>query len=155
MNILAVDPGLNNIGVTVYDLDTNTIVVNTELKCSKDTIQNKLVKIYTYFKNIFDNYNIQKIVYEDPVFIQRGDIGQKINFSLGLIVLFAGMYKSEIYHYSAKQIKKTVTGNGNADKELVAKNCILYFQLDETTIFTSDHASDSLAILITYLKSKQ
>lgn len=149
--ILSIDPGLNNIGYTVYDEINNIIITNSEFSPTNKILKNKLVEIYNFFNILLSLNKITYFIYENPVFLNQGDISQKVNFSLGILLLLAAINNCEIYYYSAKQIKKELTGNGNADKEDIANKCSEYFKIKNK--FTSNHASDSLAVLITYLKT--
>lgn len=149
--VLSVDPGLNNIGYNLYNKDEKIVIKHGEYKNSSNILELKLIEIFNLFKKIFEENNITELVYENPVFLSRGDIGQKIAFALGILLLIAGLNKCKIYSYSAKYIKKEVTGNGNADKKEVEQKVKEYFKIKT---ITSNHASDSLAVLITYIKNE-
>lgn len=150
--ILSIDPGLNNIGFSIYDHSSKEIIKTSELTIKEKCLYKKLAISYETFLNLFQTYNFTYFLYEKPTFINKGATSQNINFNLGTILSLAAINKCEIKSFAPKEIKKLLTGNGNADKNEVAKEVSKYFKI--TNSFTSNHSSDSLAVLICWLKSR-
>lgn len=151
--ILSLDPGLNNIGYTIYDHANQTIIQNSELTIVEKDLYKKLAISYDFFLHLFSKYQFNVLAFEKPTFVNKGCSGQNINFNLGTIISLAATNNCKIYDYSPKQIKKLCTGNGNADKKLVAESVAKYFTIENS--FSSNHASDSLAVLLCYLFKNQ
>lgn len=149
--ILSIDPGLNNIGYSIYNNSSKKIIKTSELTLKEKCLYKKLAISYQTFLNLFEQYSFKTFLFEKPTFINKGASGQNINFNLGTILSLAAINKCEIKSYAPKEVKKVVTGNGNADKNEVARKVANYFNL--TNNFSSNHASDSLAVLICFLKS--
>ena len=149
--ILAIDPGLVNIGYSIYDLDNSSIIVSSELTIKEKGLIDRLAISYRFFLNLFNSYQFNVFIYEQPTFNNRGSCGQHINFNLGTIISLAAINQCSIKSFTPKEIKKLVAGNGNADKKDVALSVSNYFNVEND--FTSNHASDSLAVLMSYLKN--
>lgn len=150
--ILSLDPGLNNIGYSIFDNKNEKIILTSELSIKEKCLYKKLAISYETFLQLFQQYNFKTFLFEKPTFINKGATSQNINFNLGTILSLAAINKCEIQSYAPKQIKKILTGNGNADKNEVAKEVSKYFKIKDS--FTSNHSSDSLAVLICFLKSQ-
>ena len=147
--ILSLNPGLNNIGYSIYDLKSKQIIKTSELTIKEKDLYKKLAISYQTFLHLFEQYSFNVFVFEKPTFINKGATSQNINFNLGTILSLAALNNCTIKSFAPKQIKKLTTGNGNADKNEVAASVSKYFNIDDN--FTSNHASDSLAVLICYL----
>lgn len=150
--ILSLDPGLVNIGYSIYDEDNKKILKTGELVNREDSFLKKLKEIYIYFKAYFEKYSINTFVYEKPVFLGRGENGILISYCLAIILLLCSLNETKVFCYTPKKVKKEVTGEGTSDKHQVAKKVSEYFKIENK--FSSNHASDSLAVLICYLKIK-
>jgi crossover junction endodeoxyribonuclease RuvC len=153
MIILAIDPGTTNIGYCIYDATNKNIITTSTIISPQKNFEDKLLNIYNSFKLIIDEYNPQLFIYEKPVFANRGTISSEINQALGIIIalfkLQNNKLQNNIHFYSAKQIKKLVTGNGLADKKDVADKVARYFNIENN--FATNHSSDSVAVLASYL----
>ena len=149
--ILAIDPGLINIGYSIYDHNESSIIVSSELSIKEKALIDRLRISCNFFMELFDNYQFHTFLYEQPTFNSRGNTGQHINFNLGTIISLAAINQCTIKSFSPKEVKKLVSGNGNADKNVVAESVSKFFKIDND--FTSNHASDSLAVLMSYLKN--
>lgn len=150
--ILSIDPGLNNIGFTVYDSKNKQIIKTSELTIKEKDLYKKLAISYSFFLNLFKQYSFNVFTFEKPTFINKGLVSQNINYNLGTILSLAATNNCKIESFAPKQIKKIITGNGNADKNEVARGVSKYFKISNS--FTSNHSSDSLAVLICFLKSQ-
>ena len=149
--ILSIDPGLINIGYTIYDLDNASIVKSSELTIKEKALIDRLAISCNFFMELFNSYQFNVFLYEQPTLKNCGSSGQHINFNLGTIISLAAINQCTIKSFSPKEIKKLVAGNGNADKKDVALSVSNYFNVEND--FTSNHASDSLAVLMSYLKN--
>lgn len=152
MIILSLDIGIVNNGYTMFDLNKNHVLINDTLITKYKTIEEKIINIYYHFSNMVHNYKPEIIIYEKPVFINRGNNSAFINNVLGIYMLIAELNKINLFSYTAKEVKKVVTQDGNADKNKVAQ-CVA--KLLNISSFKDDHASDSAAVLLTYLIKNQ
>lgn len=150
MILLSSDIGSVNNSYCVIDTTTLTILDVGDVVSKHKLLQDKLLNIDNEYNKLFNKYKPEVFVYEEPCFIGRGVNGTNISQALGVIKLNAAKVGATITSYSATKIKKQVTGDGKADKELVASNAANFFKVDKS-IFLSDHSSDSAAIGMCYL----
>ena len=151
MNILGIDPGL---GTTGYGIISN---INNEMglvdfgtiKTSpKDSLSKRL-------KIIFDDISALIIKYKPSIFsIEEIFYSNNVKSSLllgharGVAIAAAATNNIIVYEYSAKKIKQSLTGNGNAHKEQVKFMVKNLLKLQEAP--KSNDASDALAIGLCY-----
>ena len=152
MNILGIDPGL---GTTGYGIISN---INNEMELvdfgtiktsPKDSLSKRL-------KIIFDNISELIIKYKPSIFsIEEIFYSNNVKSSLllgharGVAIAAAATNDIIVYEYSAKKIKQSLTGNGNAHKEQVKFMVKNLLKLQEAP--KSNDASDALAIAICYI----
>lgn len=150
MIILAIDTGYKTNGYTIYDLDKKEILTNGTLIAEDKVFENKLIKIFGFFRNLIHEHKPSILVYENPIMNNRGEVGAKINRAIGLILYLAAFNKLQIFSYTATEVKKAVTGNGKADKDDIVNKVSELLNVPPT-LFIDNHASDSAGILCTYL----
>jgi Holliday junction resolvasome RuvABC endonuclease subunit len=152
MNIFALDIGYRNNGYSIYSLSESKIIACSELHNDSEQAEEVLLKTYDFFYTLFRKHKINIIVYEDPVFVNKGLVGQKINWVLGIILLLSGIFQLQIFKYNTKLVKKELTGDGNSKKEELALEVSKFFNIKNE--FSSNHASDSLALIAVYIKKQ-
>ena len=152
MNILGIDPGL---GTTGYGVISNTnnnmqLVDFGTIKTSPKEALSKRLKI------IFDEISLLINTYEPSVFsIEEIFYSNNVKSSLllgharGVAIAAAATNNIIVYEYSAKKIKQSLTGNGNAHKEQVKFMVTNLLKLKDPP--KSNDASDALAIAICYM----
>lgn len=153
MLIMGVDPGLNRTG---YGLIENSgkkvkIVASGVIRTpAKKNTQDRLNKIYT---DIFELINKHKpdILILEEVFshYKFPATGISIGYARGAVCLACGQSRVPLVSYSAKRVKKAITGKGNASKEQVEKMIQLYFKLKKAP--TLNDISDALALALSYV----
>ena len=122
--ILGIDPGTTIMGFGLIKIVKNkmTLIQMNEL------VLNKLEDHYLRLKHIFERtidliekYNPDEISIEAPFFGKNVQSMLKLGRAQG-VAMAAGLSKEiPIIEYSPKKIKMSITGNGNASKEQVAK----------------------------------
>ena len=122
--ILGIDPGTTIMGFGLIKIVKNkmTLIQMNEL------VLNKLDDHYLRLKHIFERtidliekYNPDEISIEAPFFGKNVQSMLKLGRAQG-VAMAAGLSKEiPITEYSPKKIKMSITGNGNASKEQVAK----------------------------------
>jgi len=153
MLILSADIGSTTNAICIYDLISKKIVSYLDFYSKQKLIEDKLINIYSNYFNLFEKYPITTYIYEEPCIIGRGVNGTLIPQAVGVMKLVARQHGATIFSYSPKHVKKVVTGDGNADKNLVALAVSEYFNINNK--FSSNHVSDAIAVLMCYLKDNQ
>jgi crossover junction endodeoxyribonuclease RuvC len=106
----------------------------------------KLRKIFERTIEIIDNYHPDEIAIEAPFFGKNIQSMLKLGRAQG-VAMAAGLSRDvPITEYSPKKIKMSITGNGNASKEQVAK--MLQQLLKIKTLPKNLDATDGLAAAV-------
>jgi crossover junction endodeoxyribonuclease RuvC len=137
MKILSIDPALNSVGYAVVEKSfdgsvkilSSGIIKNLPVK-KPDLLDNssecvdvvKIKNIILNIKNIYEQNEISKVVIEET-FV---NINMKSSLSLalarGALIGFFSLFQDvKIFQITPTEVKKIITGNGNADKEQVLK----------------------------------
>jgi crossover junction endodeoxyribonuclease RuvC len=148
MKIIGIDTGYSNLGYTIYDIKTKKLIaIETFTTTKEKNFEQKLVSIFSFFNDLIAKHKPSVLIYENP--IMSNATGAKIQNAIGLLLYLAALNSMKVFSYGATEVKKTVTGSGKADKESIMLNVAARFYISNH--FSSDHASDSAAICLTYL----
>jgi crossover junction endodeoxyribonuclease RuvC len=89
---------------------------------------------------------------ESPFYGENIQTMFKLGRAQGVAIAAAMSNNVKVFEYTPRQIKQSITGNGNASKEQVAK-MILYLLNTKTNIETMDE-TDAIAIALTHYFQK-
>ena len=122
--ILGIDPGttIMGFGLIKVENDKMELLQLNELTLKKyDDHYLRLKYIFERTTEIIDRYNPDEIAIEAPFFGKNVQSMLKLGRAQG-VAMAAGLSREiSITEYSPKKIKMSITGNGNASKEQVAK----------------------------------
>jgi crossover junction endodeoxyribonuclease RuvC len=126
--ILGIDPGTTVLGFALLDagaernLQSRSKILDIgvlRLSKMKDHAD-KLKAIFEKILQIIDTHQPQILAIEAPFYGKNPQSMLKLGRAQG-VVIAAAMYKGlEVFEYSPRKIKQSITGNGNASKEQVA-----------------------------------
>lgn len=154
MIILGVDPGLANTGWGLIEkkASKNKVLAYGQINTSsKDSIQERLIKIYHKYNGLLDEYH-PDVVAMEQLFISTGDrsamsvlgVGQAV----GVVNLASALRDIPVQSFDARRIKEALVGYGAATKEQVQYMVQRLLLLKEKP--KPDHAADALAVAICY-----
>ena len=154
MKILGIDPGLACSGFGIIEIVDNSLELvdyGTIKTNQKDPLN---VRLNTIFKDL--RYIIKK---SKPVVMSVEQIfyGKNVKSALllgharGVPLLLSAKFKLTLYEFSARRIKQSLTGNGNASKEQVQFMVQKLLSMEELP--NPMDASDALAAAICYNQS--
>lgn len=149
MILIGIDPGIVNVGYCVFDSNNNKIITTGEITATQNDDPDKLVYIYQEYQKLLAEHKPESLIYETPVFLGRGNNGERLNRAIGVLEVLSRLQSMSIFSYTPKHIKLVVTGTGKADKIMISNSVNKY--LGTTTTFTSSHSADATAIIITHL----
>ncbi len=147
--ILGLDPGTNIMGYGLILVARSKIsllqygVINL-LKYEGHEL--RLKKIFDRVLNLIDEYHPDEVALEAPFYGKNVQSMLKLGRAQG-VAMSAALYREiPIVEYAPKKVKQSVTGNGNASKEQVAKMLMMQFKLkDLPKLFD---ATDALAVAL-------
>lgn len=141
--ILGIDPGTTIMGYGVLIISGSAMKLSTlgVLKLSKyNSHPMRLRKIFERTLALVEQYKPDELSIEAPFYGKNVQSMLKLGRAQG-VAMAAALYRDiPIFEYSPLQIKKSITGNGNASKEQVAamlKN-LLHFTSNPETLDATD-----------------
>jgi len=156
MKVLGIDPGLGTTGFGLISSTNdkfNLIDFGTIKTSTKDSLSNRLKIIFENISTLIDEYNPTVFSIEEIFYSNNVKSSLLLGHARGAAITAAATKNILIYEYSAKKVKQSLTGNGNAHKDQVkfmVKNL-----LKLKTPPKSNDSSDALAIALCYtLQSK-
>jgi crossover junction endodeoxyribonuclease RuvC len=122
--ILGIDPGTRYLGYGLLRINNDkvTVLQYGVLNLTKYTTQGaKFLKIHERVLGIIEEFLPDEIAIESPFFGKNIQSMLKLGRVQGMVMSLAFSKSIPIAEYEPKKIKQSVTGNGNASKEQVAK----------------------------------
>ena len=159
--ILGLDPGTNVMGYAVITVQLSRVTLNQfgviqMGKYGEHAL--KLKKIFDRVLALVDEYKPDEVALEAPFFGKNVQSMLKLGRAQG-VAMSAALYREvPITEYAPKKVKQSVTGNGNASKEQVARMLMQIFSIKELPRLLD--STDALAVAVCHhyqngtLKSK-
>lgn len=147
--ILGLDPGTNVMGYGIILTQGHRLrllqfgVIHLQ-QYGKHEI--KLKKIFDRVLSIIEEFHPDEVALEAPFYGKNVQSMLKLGRAQGVAMSAALSREIPIVEYAPKKVKQSVTGNGNASKEQVAKMLMQLFQFDEAPKLFD--ATDALAVAV-------
>tara|TARA_B100001250_G_C19527596_1_gene668820 strand:- start:56 stop:538 length:483 start_codon:yes stop_codon:yes gene_type:complete len=119
MTILGIDPGLTKTGFGLISVNKDTpkiIDFGIIQPNNNDTLSKRLYTIYTDMEELIENFSPTVLSIEDVFYGKNVKSALLLGQARGIAMLCAAKNNIPVFEYSAKKVKQSVTGNGNADK---------------------------------------
>ena len=146
--IVGIDPGSRALGYGVVEVSNKGLKALEwgVLKPKVKDLAQRLCYLSRELENLFSKYQPQHIAVEKVFLGKNPDSAFVLGHARGVVLAASAKVKGEISEYAARSIKKSVTGNGNADKEHVRKvvEALLKIQVAELD------ATDALSMAIAH-----
>lgn len=147
VKIIGLDPGINKTGWAIISnkgsiefLSSGTISTD-----SKQDVGERLHTIFKQLQKIISLYSPEEGAIE-KIFINKNPKSSlTLGYARGVAILALKMAKMPINEYDANYIKKSITGNGHADKNQVI---FMVKQIVKNADIKCHHAADALATAI-------
>ena len=153
IKVVGIDPGLAGTGVGVVLGEKNKVYKYSFGSISTDKEDPTCLRLNTIYTKVFDFLKSESpdlVVIEDVYSLEKYP---KSGIMLGKVVgvLLVASYKAgaKIEEVSVREVKKVVSGNGNADKYQVEESTRSFLNHKEP--IRPFHASDALALALTGL----
>lgn len=147
--IIGIDPGSKFTGFGVISQSNEGLkhlehgVVETP---QGESFAERLAFISVSLTPVFQRWPGAMTAIERVFLGKNADSAFKLGHARGVCLMLAGQFKSPVFEYAARKVKKVVTGHGGAEKEHVrlVVSQLLRLSLNETRL----DASDALALAI-------
>lgn len=139
MLILWIDPGVRKCGYALVDFSTkwhqiidSGILFDDTKTDTRDVRFIKMTAIYTFFMELTKHNQIDKICIERLYFTSRNQANAEFVYGIrwALIVLFQSLWVT-IQEIDPVQVKKYISWNGKATKDLVQKKIMQLYWLSK------------------------
>lgn len=147
--ILGLDPGTNIMGYGIIQIRNSqlTLLQFGVIQLGKyGNHELKLKKIFDRVLSLLDEYAPDEVALEAPFYGKNVQSMLKLGRAQGVAMSAALHREIPITEYAPKKVKQSVTGNGNASKEQVAKMLMTIFSLKELPKLLD--ATDALAVAL-------
>ena len=152
MIILGIDPGLMQTGYGFIQINNNNKIVldyGTITPPPKESLSIRLSTIYKDLSLIIDKYLPNIVVVEDVFYGKNIKSALLLGHARGVAMICASKYNIPVFEYSARKVKQSITGNGNADKTQV--QFMIQNELNIKNFNAPIDASDALAIALCHI----
>ena len=149
MKILGVDPGLIQTGFGIISVrDSQSILIDYGIikPSPKDNLARRLLTIFNDVCKIITDFKPQVFAIEDIFYGKNVKSAMRLGQARGASMVAAASKQIPIYEYSARKVKQSLTGNGNAHKNQVQFMVKATLQMDH--IPEPMDASDALAVAL-------
>ncbi len=149
--ILGIDPGTNVMGYSLLQTHARNseIVTLNVVNMKKLPDQNsKLMMIYDSTRQLIEQYHPDILAIEEPFYGKNPQSMLKLGRAQGVVIgacLHAGL---QVFEYSPRRIKQSITGKGAASKEQVAAMLHAMYAFSTETKYLD--ATDALAVAVTH-----
>jgi crossover junction endodeoxyribonuclease RuvC len=147
--ILGLDPGTTvmGYGVILVRKPKIDLLQFGVIQLSKyESHELRLKKIFDRVLSLIDDFHPDEVALEAPFYGKNVQSMLKLGRAQGVAMSAALSREIPIVEYAPKRVKQSVTGNGNASKEQVAKMLMTLFTLKELPKLLD--ATDALAVAV-------
>ncbi len=147
MKILAIDPGTRRTGYAVFEIRGRT---SEMAECGVVFVRGKdlperLLHIHRGIERLFRRHRPRHVVIERPFVGKNVRDAMTLNAGRAVCMLAAAAMKARVFDYAPSEIKKAVSGNGNASKETVQRMVRVILRLREEP---PPDAADAIALAL-------
>ena len=146
MRVLGIDPSIQSTGFGIIEYSDNTYSVLSSgvIKPSrKKLFHHKINEIRSRLEELIKDYEPEEVAIENPFYAQNIKTAIALGQVRGATLVAVASHNCALHEYSALEIKKAVTGYGQADKNQVRE--MVKTLLDIKTEKLETDASDALA----------
>ena len=155
MRVLGIDPSLKSTGYGVleYMNDVYSVLSYGVIKPDpKKEFHHKINEIKRTIEGLILDYKAEEVAIENPFFAQNIKTAITLGQVRGATLIAVASQNLPLYEYSALEIKKSVTGYGQADKNQVCVMVKTLLSIEDDKMETD--ASDALATAYCHLNSR-
>jgi len=152
MNIIGIDPGLEDTGWAVVEDKKNNILLKDFGLIKTDSrlgTSKRLKIIYDEISKKIIKYSVKEAAIEEMFFINKMKTQAMSIEARGVVMLALENLGVEVYEYNPKEVKKMITGNGNASKNQIVNAVKMTFSIRENLY---PDIADSIALALTHLR---
>ena len=154
VRIIGLDPGLRHTGWGIIEAEgtrLSYVADGAVHSVNEDDLATRLLQIHQQVLAIFDEFKPDEAAIEETFVNKDARATLKLGQARGVVMLAPVMRKIGVAEYAPNLIKKTVVGNGHAEKEQVKH--MVKILLPRAQLKTAD-STDALAIAICHAQHR-
>ena len=154
VRIIGLDPGLRHTGWGIIEAEgtrLSYVADGAVHSVNEDDLATRLLQIHQQVLAIFDEFKPDEAAIEETFVNKDARATLKLGQARGVVMLAPVMRKIGVAEYAPNLIKKTVVGNGHAEKEQVKH--MVKILLPRAELKTAD-STDALAIAICHAQHR-
>lgn len=146
--ILGIDPGTQILGFAILKGGSKPALIHMDvLKLTKEKdIYIRLEKIHKKIIEVIETYAPTEFAIEAPFFGKNVQSMLKLGRAQGVAIAAAIQFNLPVTEYAPKKVKQAITGNGNADKNMVWKMLERSLSVEKKPKYFD--ATDALAVAL-------
>lgn len=150
--IMGIDPGsrVTGYGVIVVNQHKAQYLASGVVKADQSDVPQRLRTIFTGLQEIMQTYKPTELAIEQVFMHQNPGTAIKLGQARGVAIAASFLHDLEVYEYSARQIKKSVVGYGNAAKTQMQEMIMRLLNLSGSP---QTDAADALACALCHYHS--
>ncbi len=155
MRVLGIDPSIQSTGFGIIEYSDNTYSVLSSgvIKPSrKKLFHHKINEIRSRLEELIKVYQPEEVAIENPFYAQNIKTAIALGQVRGATLVAVASHDCSLHEYSPLEIKKAVTGYGQADKNQVREMVKTLLNIKAEKLETD--ASDALAAAICHINSR-
>jgi crossover junction endodeoxyribonuclease RuvC len=147
MRVLGIDPGYNNMGLTVIEQVKGkmNIILVTEMNFQKE--KTRYLKIGQELEEVIDKYKPNIVIIERTLIRNNAKTSLLLSQARGVILFICEKKNLKYLELSNNTIKKYYMGKGRCSKKQIKEKII-----EDFGIVLKQNAADSLMIALVYYK---
>lgn len=151
MIILGLDPGTTAAGYALIEAGRPPRLCNAGLLAVRSPESGeRLAELYRSLKRLIGRWRPEAVAIEKLFFAANAKTAMAVAEARGVLVLTAVLGGTTVYEYTPAEIKKTITGQGNADKAQMRKMILLTLG-EARQLPAQDDVFDAIAAALTCL----
>jgi crossover junction endodeoxyribonuclease RuvC len=155
MRVLGLDPSLTSTGYGIIEYDQNVwnAVQYGVIKSSPRLPFHQMINtIRLEIEDLIKKHRPEEIAIENPFYAHNVKTAMLLGQVRGAVLVAIASYKCSLHEYSALEIKKAVTGYGQAEKDQVSFMVRTLLHIDDDNMPLD--ASDALAAAVCHANSR-
>ena len=154
MRVMGIDPGLQNMGWGVIEVDGPRIrhVANGVVHSGQGDLAERLLRLYDQLRAVVSEQDPEHAAVEQTFVNKDASATLKLGQARGIAMLVPARAGLPVAEYAPNAVKKAVIGVGHGDKKQIH---MMVKVLLPKAIFEGDDAADALAIAICHAHHRQ
>ena len=155
MRVLGIDPSIQatGYGIIEYVQDQYTVIGYGVIKPARKLLfHHKINDIRKNLDTLIETYSPDEVAIENPFYAQNIKTAITLGQVRGATLVAVASHECDLHEYSPLEIKKAVTGYGQADKNQVKTMIKSLLRIDDDKLPAD--ASDALAAAFCHLNTR-